>query len=288
MITGNAEICPVFKIKKMAKTIFITGASRGLGKLWAEAFLKRGDNVVATARNIDTLSSLTTEFGDRVLPLQLDVTDRTANFEAVEKAKNYFGKIDVLINNAGYGLFGTVEETSEQEARQQMETNFFGLLWLTQAILPIMRKQKSGHILQVSSGLGLFAWEILGLYAASKFAVEGLSESLAREVKDFGIHVTLIEPNSFGTDWAGPSSVQTKKMPEYDTLRKNFFAGLKEDAVGIPESTVDAILKLVDSAEPPLRLILGKVAYPTVKEIYKQRLAEWEGWKQVSIEAHGK
>ena len=272
----------------MAKTIFITGASRGLGKLWAEAFLKRGDNVVATARNIDALSELKKEFGDKVLPLELDITNKTADYEAIEKAKNHFGKIDVLINNAGYGLFGTVEETSEKEAREQMETNFFGLLWLTQAVLPIMREQKSGHILQVSSGLGLFAWEILGLYAASKFAVEGLSESLAKEVKDFGINVTLIEPNSFGTDWAGPSAIQTKKMPEYDTLRKNFFSGLTEDSVGVPEATVDAILKLVDSQQPPLRLILGKVAYPTVKEIYQQRLAEWEDWKEVSIAAHGK
>lgn len=272
----------------MAKTIFITGVSRGLGKLWAEAFLKRGDNVIATARNLDTLKDLQKDFGDRILPLKLDVTDRNASMEAVKKAKNHFGRIDVLINNAGYGLFGTVEETSEEEARQQMETNFFGLLWLTQAVLPIMREQKSGHILQLSSGLGLFSWETLGLYAASKYAVEGLSESLAREVKEFGINVTLIEPNSFGTDWAGDSAIRTKQMPEYDEVRRNFFSGLTEDAVGIPEATVSAILQLIDSEKPPLRLILGKVAYPTVKETYHNRLAEWEKWKEISIAAHGK
>src|ERR1700748_2825675 len=190
----------------MAKTIFITGASRGFGKLWAEAFLERGDKVVATARDISTLDGLVKKYGHSILPLQLDVKDRAADFAAIKKAKEHFGTIDVLINNAGYGLFGAIEETSEQEARDQIETNVFGLLWITQAVLPVMREQGHGHIIQLSSVLCVVTLPVLGLYNASKFAVEGLSETLATEVKDFGIHVTLIEPNGFSTDWAGASA----------------------------------------------------------------------------------
>ena len=147
----------------MSKTIIITGASRGFGKLWAEALLQRGHKVAATARDTKTLDDLVAKYGDAVLPIKLDVNDREASFEAIDKVVKHFGRIDVLINNAGYGLFGTVEETTEQEARAQMETNFFGLLWLSQAVLPVMRQQKSGHIIQVSSILGLVTLPVLGL-----------------------------------------------------------------------------------------------------------------------------
>ena len=272
----------------MTKTIFITGASRGFGKIWAEAFLKRGDNVVATARNTETLNDLVETYGDRILPIQLDVNDRAADFAAIEKAKQHFGTIDVLINNAGFGLFGTIEETTEQEARDQIETNVFGLLWVTQAVLPVMRAQGHGHIIQVSSVLGVATLPILGLYNASKFAVEGLSETLATEVKGFGINVSMIEPNGFSTDWAGASATNTKPMEIYDPIRAAFQAGLTEDSFGIPEATTDAVLKLVDAANPPLRLFLGKVAYPWVKQLYAGRLAEWEEWKDVATAAHGK
>jgi len=272
----------------MTKTIFITGASRGFGKIWAEAFLKRGDNVVATARNTETLNDLVETYGDRILPIQLDVNDRAADFAAIEKAKQHFGTIDVLINNAGFGLFGTIEETTEKEARDQMETNVFGLLWVTQAVLPVMRAQGHGHIIQVSSVLGVATLPILGLYNASKFAVEGLSETLATEVKGFGINVSMIEPNGFSTDWAGASATNTKPMEIYDPIRAAFQAGLTEDSFGIPEATTDAVLKLVDAANPPLRLFLGKVAYPWVKQLYAGRLAEWEEWKDVATAAHGK
>ena len=272
----------------MTKTIFITGASRGFGKIWAEAFLKRGDNVVATARNTETLNDLVETYGDRILPIQLDVNDRAADFAAIEKAKQHFGTIDVLINNAGFGLFGTIEETTEQEARDQIETNVFGLLWVTQAVLPVMRAQGHGHIIQVSSVLGVATLPILGLYNASKFAVEGLSETLAAEVKSFGINVSMIEPNGFSTDWAGASATNTKPMEIYDPIRAAFQAGLTEDSFGIPEATTDAVLKLVDAANPPLRLFLGKVALPWVKQVYQGRLAEWEEWKDVATAAHGK
>lgn len=271
----------------MAKTIFITGASRGFGKIWAEAFLKRGDKVVATARDINSLDNLVSQYNDSILPLQLDVNDREADFAAIKKAKEHFGSIDVLINNAGYGLFGSIEETSEKEARDQMETNFFGLLWLSQAVIPVMREQGHGHIIQLSSVLGLVTLPVLGLYNASKFAVEGLSETLAAEVKGFGIKVSLIEPNGFNTDWAGASAFYTQSMPEYDKVKADFQAGITDDAFGKPDATTGAVLKLVDSENPPLRLFLGKMAYPWVKQVYDGRYVEWEQWNEVATAAHG-
>ncbi len=271
----------------MSKIILITGASRGFGKLWAKALLERGDKVAATARNLDDLADLTEKYGDAVLPLQLDVNNREACFEAVGKANAHFGGIDVLINNAGFGLFGAIEETTEQQARAQMETNFFGLLWITQAVLPIMREQQSGHIIQVSSFLGLVTLPVLGIYNASKYAVNGLSETLASEVKSFGIKVSLIEPNGFSTDWSGASAFQTEPKEEYAPLKKAFFESASPDTWGKPESTSDAVLKLIDSENPPLHFLLGKIAYPGVKQVYSERLSEFETWKEVSANAHG-
>ena len=271
----------------MSKIIFITGASRGFGKIWAKAFLERGDKVAATARNLDSLTDLVAEFGDAVLPIQLDVNDRAACFAAVNKAKEYFGHIDVLINNAGLGLFGAIEETTEQQAREQMETNFFGLLWVTQAIVPIMREQKGGHIIQVSSFLGLVTLPVLGLYNASKFAVNGLSETLASEVNSFGIKVSLIEPNGFSTDWSGASAVQTSPMEFYEPIKKAFAEFATPDIWGKPEATAEAVLKLVDSENPPLHFLLGKMAFPGVKKVYAERMEDFEAWKEVSANAHG-
>jgi len=272
----------------MEKVIFITGASRGFGKLWAEAFLKRGDKVAATARNPETLADLKKQYGSALLPLQLDVTSRDASFAAIAKAKQHFGRIDVVINNAGYGLFGAIEETTEKEARDQMEANFFGLLWVTQAALPIMRAQGSGHIIQLSSMLGVVTLPVLGIYNASKFAVEGLSETLATEVKGFGINVTLVEPNGFATDWSGASAIQTTPMNEYEPVKASFRATASEDIWGVPAATTEAILKLVDSPTPPLRLFLGKIALPFAKQVYTQRLSTWEDWNGVATAAHGK
>lgn len=272
----------------MARTIFITGASRGFGKLWAEALLQRGDKVAATVRDLSTLDNLVNKYGDNILPIKLDVTDRVAGFEAVAKAKQHFGSIDVLINNAGYGLFGSIEETSEQQAREQIETNFFGLLWLTQAVLPIMREQGHGHIIQLSSVLGLVTLPVLGLYNASKFAVEGLSETLATEVGRFGIKVTLVEPNGFATDWSGASAAQTVQLPEYDGVRAAFQEGVTDNTWGVPEATIPAVLKLIDSENPPLRLILGSQGHGWIKGVYDNKFAEWEQWKEVSFAAHGK
>ncbi|GLU53431.1 SDR family NAD(P)-dependent oxidoreductase [Dyadobacter frigoris] len=271
----------------MSKIILITGASRGFGKLWAKALLERGDKVAATARNVENLNDLIAEYGDSILPIQLDVNNREDCFAAVNKTKEHFGRIDVLINNAGFGLFGAIEETTEQQARAQMETNFFGLLWVTQAVVPIMREQKSGHIIQVSSFLGLVTLPVLGLYNASKYAVNGLSETLATEVKSFGINVSLIEPNGFSTDWSGASAFQTEANEVYAPIRKAFAEGATPDTWGKPESTADAVLQLIDAENPPLHFLLGKIAYPGVKQVYSERLAEFETWKEVSAAAHG-
>lgn len=271
----------------MTKTILITGASRGFGKLWAKAFLERGDRVAATARKLSDLDDLVSEFGELFTPIQLDVNDRSATFEAVKHANSSLGSIDVLINNAGFGLFGTIEETTEEEARQQIETNVFGLLWVTQAILPVMRNQGHGHIIQLSSALGLTAVSNLGIYSASKFAVEGLSESLAAEVAGFGIKVTLVEPNGFTTDWAGDSAAKSTPMEEYAAVHTAFQNRTKPGDYGNPAATPPAILKLVDSENPPLRLFLGNRAYPWIKHIYEQKLATWEEWKDISAAAHG-
>src|ERR1700761_7496617 len=269
----------------MTKTIFITGASRGFGKLWAEALLQRGDKVIATARDLHTLDDLVSKYGNNILPLQLDVNDRAAGFAAIAQAKEHFGSIDVLINNAGYGLFGAIEETSEQEARAQMETNFFGLLWLSQAVLSVMREQGHGHIIQVSSVLGLISRPVLGLYAASKFAVEGLSESLAAEVKGFGIHVTIVEPSGFNTDWGGSSAVHTLALPAYNEVKASYRAAIPPDFRGVAAGTTAAILKLIDSENPPLRLLLGKYAYALVKREYETRDAGWNSWKEITLAA---
>jgi NAD(P)-dependent dehydrogenase (short-subunit alcohol dehydrogenase family) len=273
----------------MSKTIFITGASRGFGRIWAEAFLERGDKVAATARNIEVLNDLKAKYGNAILPIQLNVDNRQEAFDAVNKAAAHFGSLDVVINNAGYGLFGAVEEASEAEARQQIETNVFGVLWITQAALPIMRKQGHGHIIQVSSVLGNVTLPLLSIYNASKFAVEGLSETLAAEVKDFGIKVSLIEPNGFATDWAGASSAKSEAIPVYDPIKKVLEAGFSDhDSFGIPEATTEAVLKLVDAENPPLRLILGKVGLPWIKQVYTERLASWDEWNDVAVAAHGK
>jgi len=273
----------------MSKIVFITGASKGFGRLWAEALLKRGDKVAATARNTSALQDLYEKYGDNILTLQLDVNNREEVFEAVEKIENHFGKIDVVINNAGFGLFGTTEETTEQQAREQMETNFFGSLWVAQAVLPVLRKQKSGHIIQVSSFLGLTTLPLLGLYNASKFAVEGLIETIGSETAHLGIKTTLIEPNGFATDWAGASAVQTRSdIEDYNPVRAAFAeSGDNPDTWGKPEATVKPVLELIDSQNPPQRLLLGKIAFHVMNEVYGNRLQEIQSWKEVSIAAHG-
>jgi NAD(P)-dependent dehydrogenase (short-subunit alcohol dehydrogenase family) len=269
----------------MAKTWFITGASRGFGYLWAEAALERGDRVAATARHLETVDGLVDRFKDHILPLALDVTDRRAAFAAVEKAHATFGHLDIVVNNAGYGQFGAIEELSEAEARAQIETNLFGALWITQAALPIMRAQRSGHLLQVSSIGGVAAFPSIGIYHASKWGLEGFSEALSREVAEFGIKVTLVEPSGFSTDWAGASAKFATPIDVYAPARAAMAERRKQLPAADPRGTVKAILQLVDSDDPPLRLLLGSAAVQIATTLYPQKLATWKAWEDVSRNA---
>jgi NAD(P)-dependent dehydrogenase (short-subunit alcohol dehydrogenase family) len=269
------------------KVWFITGSSKGFGRIWAEAALARGDQVAVTARDAGTLQALVDAHGDQVLALALDVDDKAAVDAAVARTISRFGRIDVAINNAGYGLFGTVEEVSEAEARAQFETNVFGALWVTQAVLPHMRAQGSGHILQVSSIGGVNAFPTTGLYHASKWALEGFSQSLAAEVADFGIKVTLIEPGAYATDWSGPSAKRAREMPAYDAVRAARVAARANYVPGDPDASAAAILKVVDAEQPPLRLFLGSVGLPMTRAEYGRRIEAWEAWNEVAVEAQG-
>lgn len=271
------------------KAWLITGTSKGFGRVWAEAALDRGDKVAATARDTKALALLVEKYGDSVLPIALDVTDRRAVFAAAKQTADKFGRIDVAINNAGYGHFGMVEEATEEEARAQIETNVFGALWVTQAVLPYMREQKYGHILQVSSLGGVNAFPNLGLYHASKWALEGFSQSLAAEVgPELGIRVTLIEPALYSTDWAGDSAVRSERIAGYDEPRARIAqaTAARRATPGDPQATADAILKVVDSDEPPLRLFLGKINLDMTRDEYERRIEEWEKWDDTAQAAH--
>jgi NAD(P)-dependent dehydrogenase (short-subunit alcohol dehydrogenase family) len=271
------------------KTWFITGTSRGFGREWAIAALERGDKVAATARDTSTLDGLAAKYGDALLPIKLDVTDRAAAFAAVKQAQEYLGRLDIVINNAGYGHFGLVEELSEQDIRAQLETNLFGALWVTQAALPYLREQGSGHIVQVSSIGGISAFPNTGAYHASKWALEGISQSLAQEVKPFGINVTLVEPAGYDTDWAGSSSRHSAESPAYEKVRQ-MAAEQRAQRVakpGAPAATREAILRIVDAGTPPLRVFLGEAPLGIATADYESRLATWREWQPVSAAAQG-
>lgn len=272
-----------------AKVWFITGTSRGFGREWTAAVLERGDKVAATARDVSTLDDLVAKYGDALLPIALDVTDRDADFAAVQAAHEHFGRLDVVVNNAGYGQFGFVEELSEAEARDQIETNVFGALWITQAALPYLRAQGGGHIIQVSSIGGISAFAGLGAYHASKWALEGFSQSLAAEVERFGIHVTLIEPGGFSTDWSGASAKRTTELEAYDGLRADVarWRGERNAVPGNPEASAAAVLKIVDAENPPLRVFFGSAPLQIAKADYENRLRTWEEWQPVSELAQG-
>ncbi len=272
-----------------AKTWFITGTSRGFGREWAIAALERGDKVAATARNVGSLNDLVGQYGDALLPIALDVTDRAAAFAAVKQAHDAFGRLDIVVNNAGYGQFGVVEEISEGEARAQIETNLFGALWVTQAALPYLRAQGGGRIIQVSSIGGISAFPNIGIYNASKWALEGLSQALAQEVARFGIKVTLVEPAGYATDWGGASAKHASPLPAYDEARKEMAAqrARRQASPGDPTATREAILKVVDAENPPLRIFFGDGPLAIASADYDSRLKTWKEWEPVSIAAHG-
>src|SRR5215212_7458021 len=273
----------------MSKVWFITGTSRGFGREWAIAALDRGDKVAATARDTATLNDLAEKYGEALLPLKLDVTDREADFAAVKQAHDHFGRLDIVVNNAGYGHFGFIEELTETEARAQIETNVFGALWVTQAALPYLRAQRSGHILQVSSIGGITAFQNVGIYHASKWALEGFSQALAQEVAPFGIHVTLIEPGGFATDWSGPSAKRSEQLPAYAEFHEQVQEQRKQrvGTPGDPTASAAAVLALVDAEEPPLRCFFGTAPLGIAKADYASRIETWEQWQPVAERAQG-
>lgn len=267
------------------KVWFITGASRGFGRIWAEAALGRGDAVVATARNPDDLMGLAPQADpDRLKILRLDVTDRAGVFAAFAEAVAQFGRIDVVISNAGYGHVGMVEEITEDEARAQMESNFFGTLSVLQAALPHLRARRSGHLIAVSSIGGITALPALSLYCASKWAVEALCESLAAEVRDFGIHVTLLEPAGYATSFAGSSSRHSSPLPAYADAHAQRADRHGRIVWADPQPTAGAVLELVDMAKPPLRLLLGKTAHDRVRQAHAAREADWERYRDLTAQ----
>src|SRR5580692_10831493 len=270
----------------MKKTWFITGASRGFGRIWAEAALQRGDKVTATARRLEDIVDLKERFGDAVLPMVLDVTNSEQVSQVVQQAFKHFGRLDVLLNNAGTSLFAATEEASDEQIRDLFDANYLGMVRVLRAALPLMRKQGSGHILGVSSGLGIAAMPLIGFYCATKWAVEALHESLAQEVRPFGIKVTLVEPGAYATDF-GKSSQIANAMEPYAAFRTQFLTHLANVERGDPEATAEAMLKLVDAENPPLRLGLGTSILPRARAAYAERLETWEAWEEVSNAAMG-
>ena len=269
----------------MSKVWFVTGASRGFGRVWATAALQRGDSVALAARRPAAVQDLVDAYPDTALAVRLDVTDRERVFAAVQEVVDHFGRIDVAANNAGFGHFGMVEEATEEEVRAQFETNVFGALWVTQAVLPVLRAQRSGHLLQTSSRMGVQAVPNLGIYNASKFALEAFSDALSQEVRAYGIKVTLIEPQGYATDWSGASAHRSATNPAYDDVRAWLAEHPTTVPQGQPEATGRVILEIVDMEEPPLRVLFGHGAVERVEAVYADRLRTWDETRQLSERA---
>lgn len=271
-----------------SKVWFITGASRGFGRVWAEAALKRGDKVAATARRLESIAILNEQYGDNVLTLELDVTNAAQAKETVQKAFNHFGKLDIVLNNAGYSLVGTIEEASANDVKAMYETNIFGALAVIQAALPLLREQGYGHILGTSSNLGHVTLPVIGYYASSKWAFEAIHESLALEVKDFNINVTIIEPGAYATEFGSQESLKfAPGMDIYNDFKNNFFQQLQNLERGNPDATPNGLFAAVDAQNPPLRLSLGSHNLAWVRGEYAKRMAEWEAWEDVANAAQG-
>ncbi|WP_462264577.1 SDR family NAD(P)-dependent oxidoreductase [Mucilaginibacter sp.] len=270
------------------KVWFITGASRGFGRVWTEAALQRGDKVAATARKPESIADLKEKYGDNVLTLQLDVTQPGQVQEAVKQAHAHFGRLDVVLNNAGYSLVGTIEEASADDIRAAYETNIIGPVSVIQAALPLLREQGYGHILGTSSNLGHITSPVIGYYCSSKWAFEAIHESLAAEVKQFGIKVTIIEPGAYATEFGSQESLKfAAGMEVYTDFKTQFINGLRTLERGDPAATPQALFQVVDAENPPLRFFLGSHGLPSVRTAYNARLAEWEAWVDVSDSAQG-
>ncbi|HEY4414390.1 MAG TPA: oxidoreductase [Verrucomicrobiae bacterium] len=268
----------------MNKIWFITGASRGLGRALAQEVLQAGHKVIATARKAADLADLVEKFANQVKTVSLDVKSAADAQRAIAEGVAAFGTIDVVVNNAGYGFQGAFEEQTPEDFQGQIDTNFWGVVNITRAVLPILRQQRSGHIIQITSIGGRGAFPGFSGYHAAKFAVEGLSESLAQEVAAFGIKVTIVEPGSFRTDWAGQSMAYAREIPGYDVIRKmrELLQSRNGNQPGDPRKAAQVLLKLIDLPEAPLRLPLGHDAMAVLRSVYKKNADELEKWAELT------
>jgi NAD(P)-dependent dehydrogenase (short-subunit alcohol dehydrogenase family) len=269
----------------MERIWFITGSSRGLGRSLTEAVLAKGDKVAATARKPEQLQDLADKYPGKILLLQLDVTDYGAINNAIAGAIAHFGRIDVLVNNAGFGITGAVEAYTDEQVRSQLETNLNAPIAITRAILPYMRKQGSGHILQISSVGGRVGSGGVSIYQAAKFGLSGFSEGLAVEVAPLGIKVTCVEPGGFRTDWAGESMTYAENIQGYESTVGKRIELFKNNykPIGDPDKAAKVVISVVDLPEPPLHLLLGSEAVAIVKRSEAAKLAELEKWEQLSL-----
>ncbi|UOQ64905.1 SDR family NAD(P)-dependent oxidoreductase [Hymenobacter volaticus] len=264
---------------------FITGSSRGLGRSLTEAVLASGGQVAATARNPEQLAPLVAQYGSQILPLALDVNNSTQIKEAVAAAVARFGRLDVVVNNAGFGITGAAEAYTEEQVRTQLETNLYAPIAMTRAVLPYLRKQRSGRILQISSIGGRVGSAGITIYQAAKFGLSGFTEALAKEVAPLGIYVTSVEPGGFRTDWAGASMSYAPTLEGYDLVnsRAEFFASGKFVPMGDPDKAAQVMLALVEHPAPPVHLVLGSEAVAFLKHADATRQAEFEQWLPVSV-----
>jgi NAD(P)-dependent dehydrogenase (short-subunit alcohol dehydrogenase family) len=245
--------------------------------------------VAATARSLESIADFKKRYGENVLTLELDVTNAEQAKSAVQQAHAHFGRLDVVLNNAGYSLVGMIEEAEADEVRAMYETNIFGTLSVIKAALPLLRSQGGGHIVGVSSTLGHVTMPLIGYYCSSKWAFEAIHESLALEVKGWGINVSIIEPGAYATEFGSAQSLKLAAgLDIYNGLRDEIMGGIATFEKGVPEATAEAVLKLVDAENPPLRLFLGSHALPWVRSAYADRLKVWEEWESVSNAAQGK
>jgi NAD(P)-dependent dehydrogenase (short-subunit alcohol dehydrogenase family) len=269
----------------MENVWFITGSSRGLGRSLTEAVLARGGRVAATARQPEHLAPLVAQYGRQILPLALDVTNSAQITQAVAEAVAHFGRLDVVVNNAGFGITGAAEAFTEEQVRSQLETNLYAPIAVTRAVLPYLRKQRSGHILQISSVGGRVGNAGLSIYQAAKFGLGGFTEALAKEVAPLGIFVTSVEPGGFRTDWAGASMSFAPALEGYDTVnqRANFFASGKFVPVGDPDKAAQVMIDLVEHPAPPVHLVLGSEAAALLRQADASRKAEFEQWLPITL-----
>lgn len=271
----------------MDKVWFITGCSTGFGRELSNLLLAQGYKVVVTARKLNDIQDIVEKHKDKALALSLDVTQPKEIETAIKKASEHFGRIDVLVNNAGIGYFGAIEESEDEEIRKMFEINFFGLANMTKAVLPIMRKQRSGHILNIASIAGLVGYPAVGYYNATKFAVDGFSESLSKETAPLGIKVTVISPSGFRTDWAGRSANTSKiVIDDYAATagaNKDSIRGYSGSQPGDPLRAAQAMIKVVESANPPYRLLLGQGALRSARAKLDILKNDFDAWEETTV-----